>query len=349
VADNSITPTSVSSGPGKPNSVEKPIVPAQSKSTSVDTSAVPDEVRKQFMQVKNRYYFRDGAHAFTDRGQRLVTQSENRELIKNLVAIAQSRNWTRLTLRGSERFREEAWVAASEAGLAADGFSPRNARQSVARKSAGTKEAGSRPAEDFAASALFGNEARFITGTLVDHGPDSYQHRPGKPASYFLKLATAQGERTLWGVDLERAVKQSQSGVKIGDELGILSVRKDPVTVKTGDRALQTHRNRWVVEKRAFFEARAEAAHTVRDTTVDPKRAVQRHPELVGTYLQLHAAELAAKRFGDPRDRLIFVQKVREALAQSLARGDRLPSVRLKERVPERSRDDPEGPAARTH
>jgi hypothetical protein len=60
-----------------------------------------------------------------------------------------------------------------------------------------------------------------------------------------------------------------------------------------GMRELETHRNRWIVEKREFFEARAQAARTVRDTTVTPKKAVKQHPDLVGTYLQMRAAELA--------------------------------------------------------
>ena len=62
-----------------------------------------------------------------------------------------------------------------------------------------------------------------------------------------------------------------------------------------------------------------------------PKTAVKSHPELVGTYLQVHAAELAAKRIRDPEDQKRFVQLVRSALADSVARGEPLPAVRLKE------------------
>ena len=222
--ENSIALTSSRSGRGRGGSAEQDNAPTPPTSTPTGTNAMPDAIRRQFRQVKNKYYFGDGVHAFTDRGQRLVTQSENRELIKSLVAIAQSRNWTRITLRGSERFRQEAWTAASEAGLTVSGFPGGSTWQSLARKPADTRNKGRR-SEDSSVSPLFGNAARFITGTLVDHGPDHYQHRSGAPASYFLKLATAQGERTLWGVDLERALKQSRSGVKVGDELGILSVR----------------------------------------------------------------------------------------------------------------------------
>jgi hypothetical protein len=51
----------------------------------------------------------------------------------------------------------------------------------------------------------------------------------------------------------------------------------------------------------------------------------------------MHAAELAAKRFRDPEDRERFVAKVRSALADSVARGEPLPPVRLRERPQERT------------
>jgi hypothetical protein len=47
--------------------------------------------------------------------------------------------------------------------------------------------------------------------------------------------------------------------------------------------------------------------------------------------LQLHAAELAAKTIRDPQDQRRFVDSVRRALADSIARGEPLSPVRLKE------------------
>src|ERR1700731_3048282 len=42
--------------------------------------AVPEHIAKRFVKVDERYYFPDGAHAFTDRGSRLTTKSENTEV-----------------------------------------------------------------------------------------------------------------------------------------------------------------------------------------------------------------------------------------------------------------------------
>ena len=74
-------------------------------------------MRRRFVQVGRKYYFPDGARAFTDRGHRLTTASENTEVIKSLVDIAKSRGWEEIVVHGSERFRREAWFAAKTAGI----------------------------------------------------------------------------------------------------------------------------------------------------------------------------------------------------------------------------------------
>ncbi|MGH7058738.1 MAG: LPD7 domain-containing protein, partial [Acetobacteraceae bacterium] len=274
---------------------------------------VPEDVRKRFVQVRNRYYFPDGARAFTDRGDRLTTPSENTEVVRSLIAIAKAREWSEITVRGTERFRKVAWFAGRMAGLDVRGYQPSEIAQAhlvraLARQNAVTAgESTAAPADRSPANAE--PEARaatrqrgLLTGRLIDHGRATYQHDPRAPMSYFVKLETPRGDRTVWGVDLERAVKESLSKPEIGEEVGLRSLRQDAVKVKTperdaegrvvGVRKLETHRNRWIIEKRGFFEVRAEAARIVRDITVGPKQAVKQHPELVGTYLQVHAAEL---------------------------------------------------------
>ena len=91
---------------------------------------VAESVRRRFVQLKDEYFFPDGAKAFTDRGDRLTTQSENTEVIRSLITIAQSRGWDEVRVRGSERFRREAWAAAQTAGIEIRGFKPSEFEQS---------------------------------------------------------------------------------------------------------------------------------------------------------------------------------------------------------------------------
>jgi hypothetical protein len=366
-SENSVRPTK--------NRQQVPVRPAEDAKRSAESAreapavqAVPDEVKKRFVQVRNKYYFPDGARAFTDRGNRLTTPSENTEVVRSLIAIAKSREWNEITVRGSERFRKEAWLAGRMAGLEVRGYRPSEIEQEhlvrmLARQNAVAAEEGPAspakptPPTPEAEPRRPERPKGLLTGRLIDHGRTTYQQDPRAPMSYFVKLETLRGDRVIWGVDLERAFKESLTKPDIGDEVGLRSVRQDAVKVKTterdadgkavGQRDLDTHRNRWVIEKRGFFDERAEAARIVRDVNVDPKQAVKTHPELVGTYLQVHAAELAAKRFRDPQDRERFVARVRSALADSVARGEPLPAVRLRERAPERTRDARDRGAAR--
>ena len=321
---------------------------------------VPEEVRRRFVQVKNRYYFPDGARAFTDRGTRLTTSSENTEVVRSLIQIAEARGWSEVTVRGTERFRKEAWFAARLAGLEVRGYRPTEFEHGRLVRTLGRQgpapvedsvTAGDRPPPPETEARVSEKRGGLLAGRLVDHGPAPYRQDPHEPMSYFVRLETARGDRTIWGIDLERAFKESLTQPQPGDEVGLRSVRQETVKVHTQkrseageliDRDLETHRNRWIIEKRGFFDARAEAARTVRDTSIEPKQAVRRHPELVGTYLQVHAAELAAKQFRDPQDRDRFVHQVRSALADAVARGEPLPAVRLRERAAARAPQAPE-------
>jgi putative DNA primase/helicase len=353
-AENSIRPSKKL----RKDSIAPQITSATSASSAAEKPAperaVPEEVRQRFVQVKNRYYFPDGARAFTDRGTRLTTSSENTEVVRSLIQIAEVRGWSEVTVRGTERFRKEAWFAARLAGLEVRGYQPTEFEQGRLVRTLGRQ--GPTPVEDSVTAEdrppvepeARGAEKRggLLTGRLADHGAAPYRQDPHEPISYFVKLETPRGERTIWGVDLERAFKESLTKPEMGDEVGLRAVRQEAVKVRAQKRDadgalieqdLDTHRNRWIIEKRGFFEARAEAARTVRDISIDPKQAVKQHPELAGTYLQVHAAELAAKRLRDPEDRERFVQKVRSALADSVARGEPLPAVRMRERAPTRA------------
>jgi hypothetical protein len=362
-SQNSIRPsrrrTQAAANPGKaPESTanqaarDRAREPASSSGTS--ERLIPDHIRKRFVQVGHRYHFPDGAHAFTDRGARLVTPSENAEVVKSLIAIADARGWKEITVSGTERFRKEAWAAATGLGLRVRGYSPTEfERAHLARKMArdaaapsGVVEPAAQPLTRPPTENRRGDRDRPkgpIAGRLIDHGVAAYRHDAREPMSYFIKIDTPDGEREIWGVDLKRALKESLTQPKIGDDIALRAVRRDTVTVReakrdskgnvVGDRPLDTHRNRWIVEKSEFFAERAAAARTLRDPSVDPKQAARRHPELVGTYLQMHAAELAARQFRDPQDRERFVSHVRGALADAVARGEPLPPVRLKEKV----------------
>ena len=133
-------------------------------------------------------------------------------------------------MTGTERFRKEAWFEARLAGLEVRGYTPNDAEherlvRELARRERGPSPPAAEPPEKK-------NRGGLIVGRLLDHRRAAYQHEPREPMSYFVKIETARGERTVWGVDLERAFKESLTQPQIGEEVGLRAVRQDAVTVK---------------------------------------------------------------------------------------------------------------------
>jgi hypothetical protein len=333
-----------------------------------DPWTVPQSVRDRFVQEGHRFYFPDGAPAFKDLGRRLTTASENTQVVHSLIEIAHSRGWTEVTVSGTERFRRETWQQARLAGLNVRGYRPSEAEQaqliralsrslvrSPERVDAISVDAGTQtpPKEVQPGAGSRGGQGprERIVGKLVDHGRDAYRHDPNEDPSYFVRLRAREGIREIWGKDIERAVAKSLTQPQIGDDVVLVRTGRDIVTVKRPERGadgyltpseVDVFRNRWVIEKESFFEARAVAAQMVRDAGVGSREAVRQHPGLAGTYLNLRAAELASKALRDPEDQRRFVAQVRSALADDIERGEPLQPVRLRERAVRKLVEDPE-------
>ena len=181
-----------------------------------------------------------------------------------------------------------------------------------------------------------------VVGRLTAHGRAHYQFRNGGDLSYYVKLLTSYGERTLWGKDLDRAISASETHPKVGDLVGARRVARRAITVTTRQRddvgrvirleEHHVHRTRWVVEKVKFFADRALMARRVREEQADVRESVKAHPELKSTFLSIRAAEaFAAQRIADPADRERFLDLVRGAMAGSIHKGEPLPSVRVRD------------------
>lgn len=109
-------------------------------------------------------------------------------------------------------------------------------------------------------------------GRLVEHGAAPYEHDPQKSGSYFVTLENDKGEqRTLWGVNLERAMKEAAP--EIGEKIGLQHEGSTPVTLPDGT---QTHRNTWKVQdagELAYSQLERRLSRSgVKETTLDYTR-----------------------------------------------------------------------------
>lgn len=92
-----------------------------------------------------------------------------------------------------------------------------------------------------------------IKGVLVEHGHANYQHDSENSKSYFVKIKDDAGEeREIWGVDLQRAIKESEA--ENGERIALSSESNETVTID-GDSLKKNH---WSVKNEAelaSFEA----------------------------------------------------------------------------------------------
>lgn len=72
-----------------------------------------------------------------------------------------------------------------------------------------------------------------MAGRLIEHGTAPYEHNPENRDSYYVTLENDKGEqRTIWGVDLERAMKKAAP--EIGDRIGLQHTGSEPVRLPDG-------------------------------------------------------------------------------------------------------------------
>ena len=330
-------------------------------------SVLTQTVRDKYTQVGSRFHFPEtGDPAFRVSARRTTTRSVDPGVIRDILELEAARAGTeRLRVRGSVEFRAEAWKQAQLAGIEVRGYRPSELeRAQVARvieteRRRGEQGAtpvrpsdtvsreqrpyadGSVPRNTPSREQSVGQDTRSYRGRLVDHGAAHYQHDKSEQMSYYVRIETRSGEETLWGKDFERAIRQSLSHVKVGDHIGVNHAGVRPVTVtarrldESGNymrrEEVAAVKNRWVVERQDFLKEREELARVVRDPTVSPRQATQLHPNLAGTYVELQAAKvLSDANYKHRVDAERFVTRIRNELANEIARGESLPAVRIK-------------------
>lgn len=337
---------------------------AQAQLRRLRAGAVPDAVAQRFLKVDDRYYFPDKKLAFTDRGTKLKAETNNLEVVRSVVSIAEARGWEALTVTGSNDFRKEVWREARLRGMDVRGHeSTELERQDLQRAlekrfganeiqrepheravDPATRDIGFQPTAPMqgAADAQLRGDQRLLTGRLIEAGAATYKFDANEKPSYYVKVQTDRGERTVWGVDLERALAESKSGAKLGDLVTIENQGSRPVTVKAsvrdkeghvvGEKGVNAHRNAWVVEKQSYFDERAERAVAFRNGDRAKQELVARYPDLTNAIATMRLGELFAEKLIDrPEDRERVVNSLRDILADALERGETIQAPKINE------------------
>jgi hypothetical protein len=280
----------------------------------------PEHLRKRFLQVDDKYYFRheDNKLAFRDHGNRIATPHDDAVVALSMIQLAEAKGWQSVNLKGSNEFKREAWLQASLKGMEVKGYSPRdvdieklaelqkelgpnpktpaNVVERTARVVA-EREARTRPGDLPEKAAVVDEQRRTLSepqrvvidtiqtvlrqrgdseravsvaaaiaaekfqnnrvyvGKVLEKGEAPYENDPKNEKSYYVKLQTPKGEKTVWGVDLKRSLEEGN--IKVGDEVALANQGKQQVTVQVKSRdattnevkqsSIVTNRNVWDV------------------------------------------------------------------------------------------------------
>lgn len=185
-----------------------------------------------------------------------------------------------------------------------------------------------------------------VAGRLVEHGAAPFEHKEGNSQSYFVTLESDKGEqRTLWGVDLERAMTAGKLAPQIGDRIGLQHVGSEPVRLPDGT---ETHRNAWKVQEAgelAYEQLKNQLSRSgVKETTLDYTRdfAERQFAERRGIAEQLgiiSEIEIPAERAGLRAER---ESTVADHAGDRQQRGGMFADLRLHARSQQRE-EQPEG------
>ncbi len=94
---------------------------------------VPQSVSSDFVHTpsdsafkSSKYYEKSNpvAVAFEDRGKLLSSSREDNKTIGAMVAVAKSKNWNEIQVKGTEEFKRKAWLEAASQGIKVKGFKP---------------------------------------------------------------------------------------------------------------------------------------------------------------------------------------------------------------------------------
>jgi hypothetical protein len=170
-----------------------------------------------------------------------------------------------------------------------------------------------------------------VTGKLLDHGEAHYQNDKKKELSYFVKVETPTGERTVWGVDLRRAM--AEAGVQKGEKVALEKIDREPVIAKekvfdkqgnqVGNREVDAIKNRWSVGSLDKAEAFVSGDRT---------EVVKKHPDLAPAYGTVAAArKFAEKNFANKEDQERFVAVAQQVVSEKIAHGEAVPAPKIRE------------------
>lgn len=211
---------------------------------------------------------------------------------------------------------------------APSGTTSKNQSEAPTSKTGTTESSSTTQGKNEGAKVEAEEKVNKLAGKLVEHGAAPYEHKKDNKDNYYVTLENADGKQsTTWGVDLQRAMAESEA--QPGDHIELENLGRKAVTVEkdvkdeTGKvvkkETINTFRNSWQVK-----------ADAIRDQERPAREIVKEHPDLVNEITAVKLAEKVSQSMNaDDKER--FMSRVRDKLADKVASGEKGPELKIKE------------------
>lgn len=296
--------------------------------------------------------------AFVDDGRQLRAKGDvGKDIIDAMLDTAASRGWAPLKVFGTQAFKAAVWMEAASRGLDVIGYKPTPQEVAAAahNRSLNGAENGIAGAPVKQVEKETASPEKGIVGKVVEHGEAKYNFDKDENPSYYVKLATKDGEKTVWGVDLQRALKDA--GAKAGSEVRLENLGKQAVAVVgtirddknkvVGRGPIDSHRNEWKAtilrETEKVLSQGEKMAKAFLDASNARQRstAVKEFPQLGQAFALLATFEAGLAKPGlsksESRD---FTDQFKDVVASRLERGKPLPTVEVRDSEKEKQRQE---------
>ena len=290
---------------------------------------LPADVAKSFVEADGKYYFKKNPDtlAFVDKGKKLYTKLSHSPVVSAMVDVAEAKGWSLIHAKGKENFRYEAWLEGMARGLSVKGYKPSKddlarlktrmeecpvntmetetqkeqrrtqqeqetqEKQKTRKKQKTQQEQKTQVNEGITKEYTQPRKGKFV-GKLTNYGSAPYKNDPNNKLNYYATVENEDGkESIIWGVDLERAIRDANA--KNGDRIILENEGRKPIQVKTyiTDKAgrvikeefIDTYRNTWnlTVSRENINKSPSQTDINKKTLNELAKKFVKENPEIL--------------------------------------------------------------------
>ena len=185
---------------------------------------VADQQAKEGVSLEARVYADERGEylAFKATEDRLTTRLDSAQVVHDMIAVAEHRNWQAIHLRGSAEFRREAWLEASARGMEVTGYEPtdidRRALDRFETRSNGADRAANNVTAIDASAGKLNADRRPVAQGRWRARAEKFRAADRKAAARDADLVAAQSQLAIIEKALERAFpRDPQAREKILD------------------------------------------------------------------------------------------------------------------------------------